>query len=91
MNLHDNPRRCSYAHNFTVHYRQSVLQTLADEPEVSIPSADPQMQKHTTRLVLEEFNQKVQLDSARQGSRRSLVPMTYNVSKMEYEGFNREL
>jgi ribosomal protein L40E len=84
QDFYTNSWRYSFVHNFKVHYKQSVLQALANKADVSISSATPQIP--STQQVMDEFNQRMQMGNvARENLRKRFSSVSYHVTNIEYK------
>ena len=73
----------SFVHNFKVHYKQSVLQALANKVDVSLSSDSPRMP--STQQVMEEFNQRMQMGNVARNKVRRFSQVSYHVTNVEYK------
>lgn len=73
----------SFVHNYKVHYKQSVIQALANKVDISLPSSTPQMP--STQQVMEEFNQRMQMGNVARNAVRRFSQVSYHVTNIEYK------
>jgi hypothetical protein len=83
QDLYTNPWRYSFVHNFKVHYKQSILQALANKADVSISSANPQIP--SLQEVTEQFNQRMQFGNVHQNIKGRFAQVSYHITNIEYK------
>jgi ribosomal protein L40E len=81
--FYDNSWRYSFVHNFKVHYKQSILQALANKVDISLSSNNPNMP--STQQVMEEFNQRMQMGNVARNVVRRFSQVSYHVTNIEYK------
>lgn len=81
--LYSSPWKYSFVHNFKVHFKSSMFQALANKLDVSISSTTPQIP--STQLVMEEFNQRMQMGNMGRNMKQRFSATSYHVSDIEYK------
>ena len=81
--MHDNPWKYSFAHNFKVHFKRGILQALANKLDITVSSATPEMP--STNDVMTEFNQRMKASIVVSNTRGRYSDAAYHVTPIEYK------
>ena len=81
--LHQNPQKYSFVHNFKVHYKRGALQALASKLDVSITSSSPQLP--SMQEVTEEFHRRMASSLPLSNTRVRYGNASYHITNVEYK------
>jgi len=81
--LHQNPQKYSFVHNFKVHYKRGALQALASKLDVSITSSSPQLP--SMQEVTKEFHRRMASSLPLSNTRVRYGNASYHITNVEYK------